>query len=62
MKTFLTVKETAAKLGVEAAYVRRLFDEGKLAGWRGQGKNGRIHVSSVSIEQFTNPAKENHGQ
>ncbi len=56
-KTFLTVKEAAEELGVEVKYVRRLFEEGKLTGWRGQGKNGRMHVSSVSIEKFTESSR-----
>jgi excisionase family DNA binding protein len=52
-KDYLTTQEAADYLGVKPQYIHRLFNEGKLTGWRGQGPNGRLHISSVSIKKFT---------
>lgn len=51
-KDYLTAQEAADYLGVHRQYVQKLFNTGKLTGWRGEGPNGHIHVSAVSIEKF----------
>lgn len=45
-KDYLTAQEAAAYLGVHRQYVQKLFNEGKLTGWRGEGVNGRIHIET----------------
>ena len=57
-KEYLSSKEAAACLGVAAGYIHKLFSEGKLTGWRGQGRNGRLHISSDSIDRFTGQNRE----
>jgi excisionase family DNA binding protein len=51
-KDYQTTKEAADYLGVKPQYIHKLFNDGKLTGWRGQGITGRLHISSVSIEKF----------
>jgi excisionase family DNA binding protein len=52
-RDWLTAKQAADYLAVDVQYVQKLFREGKLTGWKGQGQNGKIHISAVSIEKFT---------
>ena len=49
---WLNTKEAATYLGVKPAYVHKLYNAGKLTGWWGHGRNGKLHISSVSIEKF----------
>ena len=57
-RDWLTAKQAAEYLDVDVQYVQKLFRDGKLTGWKGQGQNGRLHISSVSIKKFTASKQE----
>jgi excisionase family DNA binding protein len=61
-KTYYTVQEAAERLNVSPATIRRLFDEGKLSGFRiPGGEHRRIWKQSVgalaAMQTPTEPAE-----